>query len=74
MYEQGISVHFLEVSAAAGTVTLYGVVNSQGLSDSAASAAADAVKKAAQETAGAVESPATIRNEIQIVHEYTVMP
>jgi cytidylate kinase len=73
-YDQGIPVHFLEVSAAGGTVTLYGVVNSQALSDSAASAAADAVTKAAQETAAAVESPVTIRNEIQIVHEYTVMP
>jgi len=70
MYEQGIPVHFLEVSASGDTVTLYGVVNSQGLSDSAA----DAAMKAAQETAGAIESPVTIRNEIQIVHEYTVMP
>jgi len=70
MYEQGIPVHFLEVSAtgtaASGAVKLYGVVNSQGLSDAA--------MKAAQETAGAIESPVTIRNEIQIVHEYTVMP
>jgi len=81
MYEQGITVHFLEVSAAAGgsgaggtVVTLYGVVNSQGLYDSAASAAADAAMKAAQETAGALGSPVTIRNEIQIVHEYTVIP
>ena len=64
MYEQGISVHFLEVSAAGGAVTLYGVVSSQ--------AAADAAVKAAQETAGAAKS--AIRNEIQIVHEYTVMP
>jgi cytidylate kinase len=70
MYEQGIPVHFLEVSAAgvfaAGAVTLYGVVNSQGLSDAA--------MKAAQETAGAIESSVKVRNEIQIVHEYTVMP
>jgi cytidylate kinase len=70
MYEQEIAVHFLEVSAAAGAVTLYGVVNSQSLSDAAASAA----MKAAQETAGTPGSPVTIRNEIQIVHEYTVMP
>jgi cytidylate kinase len=74
VYEQGIPVHFLEVSAGGNTVTLYGVVNSQGLSDASASAAADAVKKAVQETSGAIESPVTIRNEIQIVHEYTVMP
>jgi cytidylate kinase len=66
LYEQEIAVHFLEVSAAAGSVTLYGVVNSQGLSDLA--------MKAAQETTAALESPVTIRNEIQVVHEYTVMP
>jgi cytidylate kinase len=72
MYEQGIPVHFLEVSASGDSgagravVTLYGVVNSQALFDSA--------MKAAQETAGAIESPVTIRNEIQIVHEYSVIP
>jgi cytidylate kinase len=66
MYAQGIPVHFLEVSASGNTVTLYGVVNSQGLFDSA--------MKAAIETADSAESPVTIRNEIQIVHEYTVMP
>jgi cytidylate kinase len=70
MYEHGIPVHFLEVTAGGGGVTLYGVVNSQALSDAAANAAI----KTAQETAGAVETPATVRNEIQIVHEYTVMP
>jgi len=66
MYEQGIPVHFLEVAASGDTVTLYGVVNSQILFDSA--------MKATQETASTMESPVTIRNEIQIVHEYTVMP
>jgi len=66
VYEQGIPVHFLEVSANGNTVNLYGVVNSQGLSDAA--------MKAAQETAAAIEGPVTVRNEIQIVHEYTVMP
>jgi cytidylate kinase len=72
MYGQGIPVHFLEVSASGDSgaggavVTLYGVVNSQALFDSA--------MKAAQETAGSVESPVTIRNEIQIVHEYSVIP
>jgi cytidylate kinase len=71
MYEQGIPVHFLEVSAsgstaAGGTVTLYGVANSQ--------ASADAAMKAAQETAGIIEKSIEVRNEIQIVHEYTVIP
>jgi cytidylate kinase len=66
MYEQGIPVHFLEVSAVGGAVTLYGVANSQALSDAA--------MRAAQETAGAIENPVVVRNEIQIVHEYTVMP
>jgi hypothetical protein len=74
MYEHGIPVHFLEVTVAAGAaedvatgvVTLYGVANSQ--------TTADAAMKAALETAGADENRVTVRNEIQIVHEYTVMP
>jgi cytidylate kinase len=76
MYEQGIPVHFLEVSAVNSDVTLYGVVNSQALSD----AAANAAMKTARETAGTNESPGVaeshvaVHNEIQIVHEYTVMP
>jgi len=65
MYEQGIQVHFLEVSAAdKGVVTLYGVANSQSVATAAAEAA----------TAAVSGSPVTVRNEIQIVHEYTVMP
>jgi cytidylate kinase len=65
-YEHGIPVHFLEVTAASGAVTLYGVANSQ--------TTADAAMKAAEETAGADENRITVHNEIQIVHEYTVIP
>jgi len=67
MYEQAIPVHFLEVSASAagtggdagGVITLYGVANTQAASDAAMKAAA--------------ESGVTVRNEIQIVHEYPVV-
>jgi cytidylate kinase len=69
IYEQGIAVHFLEVSADNGAVTLYGVANSQASAD----AASDAAVKAAWETANAAESKVTVNNEIQIVHEYTVL-
>jgi cytidylate kinase len=68
MYEQGIQVHFLEVKASGGAVTLYGVANSQSVATAAAEAAVAAVSE------GAGGSPATVHNEIQIVHEYTVMP
>jgi cytidylate kinase len=66
IYEHGIPVHFLEVTAAAGAVTLYGVANSQ--------TSVDAAMKAVLEIANADESRITMHNEIQIVHEYTVMP
>jgi cytidylate kinase len=65
-YEHGIPVHFLEVTVAAGVATLYGVANSQ--------TSADAAMKAAEETVNADGNRVTVHNEIQIVHEYTVMP
>jgi cytidylate kinase len=72
MYEQGIPIHFLEVSASGSAVILYGVANSQAAADAAADAAA--AMKAAQETANMIERSIEVHNEIQIVHEYTVMP
>jgi len=66
VYEQGIPVHFLEVSASGNAVTLYGVANSQTVASAAAEAATNAIK--------AAQDQITVRNEIQIVHEYTVMP
>ena len=78
IYEQGIPVHFLEVSASGGVITLYGVVNSQSAASAAADAAvnvaANAAIKATGKTASETESPMAVYNEIQIVHEYTVMP
>ena len=63
-YERGIPVHFLEASVSGGSITLHGVANSQALVDTAL----DAVK-----TAGLADDPSNIRNEIQIVREYSVM-
>ena len=62
MYERELPVHFLEISVNGDIVTLYGVVNSQALADTAVNIA--------RETEGA----ATVRSEIQIVREYSVMP
>jgi cytidylate kinase len=67
-YEKKILIHFLEVSVDGGIITMYGVTNSQ--------AAIDAAADAASEAAGSGEGsgPVTIRNEIQIVHEYSMIP
>jgi len=62
MHEREIPIHFLETSVSGDIVTLYGVANSQAL--------VDAAVNAAKETAGSM----TVRNEIQIVREYSVMP
>jgi cytidylate kinase len=62
VYEKEIPIHFLETAVTGGTVTLYGVTNSQALADAAISAAKEAADSAA------------VRNEIQIVREYSVMP
>jgi cytidylate kinase len=64
-YEQAIPIHFLEVSVSGNNITLHGIANSQALVD----AAVDAVK-----TAGLTAESSTLHNEIQIVHEYNVMP
>ena len=64
-YEHAIPIHFLEVAVSGGNITLHGVANSQMLVD----AALDAVQ-----TAGLAVESSTIRNEIQIVREYNVMP
>jgi cytidylate kinase len=62
VHDKAIPVHFLEISVSGDSVTLYGVANSQALVDTALNAA--------REAAG----PATVRSEIQIVREYSVMP
>ncbi|MDR2070444.1 MAG: cytidylate kinase family protein [Treponema sp.] len=62
LYEKEISIHFLEASAAGKIVTLYGVANSQSLVEAAINAAREAVPDG------------SIRSEIQVVQEYSVMP
>ena len=70
-YEREISIHFLEVSVSGGLITLHGVANSQALVD----AAMDAVKTTGlAEAVSAGANALTIRSEIQIVREYSVMP
>ena len=62
VHEREIPIHFLETAVSGGVVTLYGVANSQALVDAAIGAAKEAADSA------------TVRNEIQIVREYSVMP
>ncbi|MDR0449870.1 MAG: cytidylate kinase-like family protein [Treponema sp.] len=61
IYEKEIPVHFLEASVFSGTVTLYGVANAKPLIEAAVAAAKEA------------DPSLTVRNEIQIVQEYTMM-
>lgn len=62
LYRKNIPVHFLEASCSGDVVTLRGVVNSQ--------AAVEAAVEAAKE----VRNVKTVRTEIQVVQEYSVMP
>jgi len=62
IHERNIPVHFLEVTVSGGSVTLYGVANTQ--------AAVDTALVAARETA----APAAVHSEIQIIQEYSIMP
>jgi exodeoxyribonuclease VII large subunit len=62
LYERKISIHFLEAKADGGALTLHGVANSQ--------ASVEAAVAAAQE----VPRVASVRSEIQVVQEYSVMP
>jgi cytidylate kinase len=62
LYEKGIPVHFLEAAVEGNIVTLYGVANSQSQVEAALNAAKEAVPDG------------SIRSEIQVVQEYSVMP
>jgi len=62
LYEQELPIRFLDISVSDDVVTLYGTTNSQALLDAAVGSA--------REMAGS----ATVRNEIQIIREYGVMP
>jgi cytidylate kinase len=62
IYEKEIPIHFLEASVSEKNVTIYGVANSQSLVESAVSSARE------------IPNVETVRSEIQVVQEYTVMP
>ncbi len=65
LYEKNIPVHFLDIAVDGGKITLYGVANSQAL--------VDATVTAAIEKAAGVSS-LTVRSEIQVVREYSILP
>ncbi|MDR0409878.1 MAG: cytidylate kinase-like family protein [Spirochaetaceae bacterium] len=62
LYEREIAIYFLEATVSLGHACLFGVASSASIADAAAAAAKEvpAVKSA--------------RSEIQVVHEYSVMP
>jgi cytidylate kinase len=62
IYEKEIPIHFLEASAAGKIVILYGVANSQSLVEAAVNAAKE------------IAPADSVRSEIQVVQEYSVMP
>jgi cytidylate kinase len=62
LFERCIPVHFLEAQVSSGDVTLFGVVNSQ--------AVAEAVLQIAKE----VPAVSSVKTEIQVVREFSVMP
>lgn len=62
LYEKAVSIHFLETSVSGTGVSLFGVANSQALVEAAVSAARE------------VSSVSSVRSEIQVVQEYSVVP
>lgn len=61
-YEKGIPIHFLEASVDGDTVELFGVVNSHALVEAAVNSAKE------------VAENFNVRSEIQVVHEYSMIP
>jgi len=62
IYEKKVPIHFLEADSTDGEIILHGVANSQSLIEAAVAAARE------------VEGVRSVRSEIQVVQEYTVMP
>jgi cytidylate kinase len=62
LFEKNVPIHFLEASVSSGEVTLFGVANSQALVEAA--------------VLGAKEMPAvhSVKPEIQVVQEFTIVP
>jgi len=62
LYEKELPIRFLEVSVSGDDIILHGATNSQGLLEAAMTSARE------------IADSATIRNEVQIIREYGVMP
>jgi osmotically-inducible protein OsmY len=62
LYEKEIAVHFLEASVSRGDACLFGVAASASIAEAAAQAAKE------------MPSLKNVISEIQVVHEYSVMP
>ncbi|GMO46441.1 MAG: cytidylate kinase family protein [Termitinemataceae bacterium] len=62
LYEKRIAINFLEASVQNNDVTLFGVASSATIADAGVSAAKE------------VPSIQSVQSEIQVVHEYSVMP
>lgn len=62
LFEKSVPIHFLEAHVSSGEVVLFGVANSQ-----------PAIETAIQ-IAGEVPSVRSVRSEIQVVQEFSVMP
>jgi cytidylate kinase len=62
LYEKEIAIHFLEASVSGSAACLFGVASSAALAEAAVNAAKE------------VPSVQSVSSEIQIVHEYSVMP
>jgi cytidylate kinase len=65
LYEKELPVHFLEVAVSSDKIILYGVANSQALVDATVTAAVELALK---------RGSLSVRSEIQIVQEYSVVP
>jgi cytidylate kinase len=62
LYEREIAIHFLEASVSLGRACLFGVASSASIADAAVIAAKE------------LPSIESVQSEIQVVHEYSVMP
>ena len=61
IYDKEIPIHFLDANAYSGSITLYGVAQSQALVEAAVSAARE------------ISGVANVRSEMQVVQEYSII-
>lgn len=62
LYEKEVPIHFLEASVSDDSVILYGVASSQSQIEAAVS------------SAGELAPGSSVKSEIQVVHEYSIVP